>query len=146
MNRLLPLLFLLFLFQGCATGPSGRVTSVEIEVNARAVFPEGFKEEQVGFSRKIATELGKTAAACGIFRDLYGAWPVDIDELATRTEGIDYAVFEGKVRLDLSNGGCVVIYGSGEDEFRAEARPISLGLDETLLAFTREPGFKLRFR
>jgi hypothetical protein len=136
MKYRMALLFLLSLSAGSA-GATGPGVDIQAAVTRYSEF------ELTGRQTAILDEATKVSAAARVFHGLYDRWPSQVQELADRTQGIDFAVFAGKILIDEVPEGLMVTVFDSQDVRRLLATtgwPASPGMKES----AQSPDFRIR--
>lgn len=134
----IPLLFLLSL----ATLPA---VAAEPGVDVTATVARYSELELTERQTSILDEATKVSTAARIFHGLYGRWPNDVEELASRTAGIDFTIFEGKILLDVAPEGLVVTIDDSKFVRRLLATADSPASPQ-MQALAQAPDFRIRVR
>ncbi|MFZ6695085.1 hypothetical protein ACO0J1_04820 [Stenotrophomonas acidaminiphila] len=137
--RLQLTLLVLLLLPAISCGAAEPGIDVTATVNRHSEFE--LTEKQI----KILDEATKVSAASRVFHGLYGRWPKDIQELVCRTSGIDLAVFEGNILIDVVPEGLVVTIFDSIDVRRLLATEDSAASPE-MQELARDPAFRIRIR
>lgn len=132
-TALLALLFLL------ATPAGATTPGVDIVVEVKRISEFELTREQT----RILDEATKLSAACRTFHAFYERWPKNIQEIESRTSGIDFSVFQGKVDIDAVPEGLVItIFDS--IEVRRLLATAEAPATEDARAAAQDPAFKIR--
>ncbi|MEL1264977.1 hypothetical protein [Pseudoxanthomonas putridarboris] len=91
----------------------------------------------------ILDEATKVSAAARVFHGLYGRWPNDVQELAARTVGIDFTLFDGKILIDAVPEGLAVTIFDSIDVRRLLATADS-PVSSEMKKLAQDPTFRIR--
>jgi hypothetical protein len=90
-------------------------------------------------------EATKLSVACRLFRDYYGRWPKDADEIEDITEGIRFDVFASVVVTpNPDDTETIEVFDASHVRAAVKAVPVDFRLTDADRAAARAPGFKIR--
>jgi hypothetical protein len=93
----------------------------------------------------IIREATKLSAACRMFRSLYGRWPSDVAEIQSRTEGLNFAIFAGGVRVTpLPDDAERIEVFDGVNTRAVKATPVDFGFTAAQREEAKSPGYKIK--
>jgi hypothetical protein len=96
------------------------------------------------YESRVMDEATKLSYACRMFRYLYGKWPANINEIKSRTNGIDYDVFRGRATIaPTENDSAEIAIFDGENVRSVQATPIDFHLSDSVREQSQSSKFKI---
>jgi hypothetical protein len=92
-------------------------------------------------------EATKLSVACRMFRSLYGRWPINLEEIQTKTEGINFAVFAGRAFITpLPDDSERIEVFDGVNTRAVTAIPVDFGFTSQQREEAKAPGYKIQIK
>ena len=96
------------------------------------------------YQKLVIDEATKLSYACRMFRYIFGRWPSNIDEIMSKTNGIDFEVFKGTaVVTPVDNDSAQISVFDGVNTLSVQATPVDFDLPESYKSHTNDPAFKI---
>jgi len=123
---------------GCVTTPKATSYASAIRVDRYSEMPLS------EYQSRVMDEATKLSYAARMFRYLYGRWPANIEEIKSKSAGINFDVFRGRASITpSSNDSAEISIFDGENTRSVQATPIDFQLSNVARQQSRLPGFKI---